>query len=303
MIIRDLLSELAYVGDLPLPEAKPVSSNKRPRGSNGPQPSQQGKEALPNENRNIAGSRRVHKESTLLQPLSRQDSPGFYQHTSPGSNSSTSESVDSPAIGCSPLQSSQSENFQLPMYSKELAQLPLHGPFTFGVSQHPEATAQTTSSTNSGGWHPMTYSGITGIDQLSTPTPYSGPSTSSLHHHQPFSPQTGFLREMISPPGGTSDPGMNPGMNTMGSNHPVTLPRFLQESSPFNVTPMPNQESPFNISSNSALPSPLRQPMQQQQLENLPQMNTASTTGVPGVDLGTVNSDLMSMWLNSSPLL
>jgi len=99
-----------------------------------------------------------------------------------------------------------------------------------------------------------------------------------------------------------SDPVVNPGMNTMrGPNPSITLQRFLQETSPFNITPMANQDTRFNMPSNREISAlPLQQQVQgHQQLENMSQMNP-NNTGMPGIDLG-MNSDLMSMWLNSAP--
>jgi len=108
---------------------------------------------------------------------------------------------------------------------------------------------------------------------------------------------------MISQPrDSSSDPVVNPGMNTMrGPNPSITLQRFLQDTSPYNVAPMTSQDSRFNVPSNhemSALPL-LQQVQGHQQLEDLSQMNP-SNTGMPGIDQG-MNSDLMSMWMNSAP--
>jgi hypothetical protein len=196
------------------------------------------------------------------------------------------------------------------MYSEELGQLPLHGPFS-GMPQNPAVTTQaTSSSTSSGGWHPAvsTYTESTGVDQLSTPTPYSSPSSSSLH--QSFSPQNDLLKEMISPTGDSpSDPVMNPIMHPMrGSGYPIPLQRSLQEPSPFNISPVTNRDTPFNVPPNRKIPPPplhqqqghQQQGHQQQGHQQLENQNTG-TTGMPGIDLGTLNSDVMSILLNPSP--
>lgn len=101
---------------------------------------------------------------------------------------------------------------------------------------------------------------------------------------------------------GPSEPVVDLGMDPMrGSGYSIALERFLQAPSAFNV---PDQDGTFHIPSDPEISAqPPRQQMQwQQQLENLLQMNTG-TMGPQGIDLGTMNSDVMSMWLNPSPSL
>ncbi|KAJ3512942.1 hypothetical protein NLJ89_g3232 [Agrocybe chaxingu] len=114
--LRDILSALAYAGDVPVSNppaacSPPTSRSKRPREaedstftsttlssssstSTSPSPASQ-----PDEVRNIAGVRRVSK-TTMTAPRESQVAP-----TTP--------------------------NFALPMYSSELAQLPIYGQFNF----------------------------------------------------------------------------------------------------------------------------------------------------------------------------
>lgn len=284
-VIRDILHELTR--DFPLPESKP-SSKKRPRGSNGPQDSEKGKEAVSKENRNIASARRPYSDPAFLQ-LSHQSSPGPSHHTSPGSNSSVSEpSTDSPSFMYS---SSRCENINLPMYGKELGQIPLHGPFTFRAAPQPQVDSQTTpSSASSGSWYPA-YTENAGIEQAH----YSG-FTNSLLHQQPL---TGLLEEMR--PHGPSDRVINSGTMPMrNAAVPITPQRFLQETVPSNINPMTSHTA-YDVQPNPGIPTlPLRQHSQgHRHLENVSAVDPGM--GMPGIDMGTINSDVMSMWLNASP--
>ena len=282
-VIRDILHELTR--DFPLPESKPASSKKRQRGSNGPQDSEKSREVVSNENRNVAGARRPYNEPTFLQ-LSHQGSPGPSHHTSPGSNSSVSEpSTDSPSFMSSSQHSSRCENINLPMYGKELGQIPLHGPFTFRVPRQPQVDPRTTpSSTSSSGWYP-TYPESAGIEHA----PYSSSTNSPLHQQ----PLTGLLDEMRSHH--PSDRVMNPG--TIPMHHagvPVILQRFLQETSPSNVNQM-RSHTAYDVLPNPGIST---LPLRQHSHQHLPQIDP--DMGMPGIDMGTVNSDVMSMWLNAS---
>lgn len=108
-MFRDILYELAHVGELPLPQRSPVPTNKRERNSDSPistgsidATSDSGFTDTP---RTIAGSRRVSAKD----PSSRQRQP-----LSP------------------PMQRDQ---YALPIYSDELGRLPLHGQVSFSATQ------------------------------------------------------------------------------------------------------------------------------------------------------------------------
>lgn len=106
---RDILYELATVGDLPLPKSTPPASNKRERDADSPASatptSSNSPSALtPDFPRNIAGSRRVTTSTQGRQYPSQQQMPQ------------------------QPLQMKHEQQsiLTLPVYSDELARLPLH---------------------------------------------------------------------------------------------------------------------------------------------------------------------------------
>ncbi|PPQ70674.1 hypothetical protein CVT26_014613 [Gymnopilus dilepis] len=168
----DILYELAYVGDLPLPKPSPPG-NKRERDSEDAITPNTGRSDVPSGSlkgpRNIAGSKRVSKDPSFTsqsrrpshqqlpssippyaQPRSEQSSvttqtPSFshQMHTNldPASSSTSSSSISpfsqqpSPPSASStpPSASAAEECFALPVYSNELGSLPLHGGFTFSA--------------------------------------------------------------------------------------------------------------------------------------------------------------------------
>ncbi|KAF8226986.1 hypothetical protein L208DRAFT_1406132 [Tricholoma matsutake] len=108
----DILYELAFAGDLPLPKSSPPNSNKRERDADSPASSTTSdtvsSSSLPQDmTRNIAGSRRVRESMQQSSPaeLARQFHPqGFYT---------------------------------LPVYSEELGRLPVHGQVAFSPQGKP----------------------------------------------------------------------------------------------------------------------------------------------------------------------
>jgi hypothetical protein len=106
---RDILYELASVGDLPLPQPSPQGGTKRERDSDSPTPVSQSVSTPEECPRTIAGTRRITRE-THSHSQSQQSS----QQRSP------------------PSQPSQSYN--LPVYSNDLGRLPLHGQVNFPVT-------------------------------------------------------------------------------------------------------------------------------------------------------------------------
>ena len=147
IVVRDILYELASVGDLPLPQYSPPPTNKRerdadtPRSSSSAGPSPQ---MLPeNIPRNIAGSRRVNKESSERAAALRH-----------GGSSDRISSCDQPPHGVerrpsrpqikhevapTPPPHVPVQYYSLPVYSNELGRLPLHGQVAFSsdASVHP----------------------------------------------------------------------------------------------------------------------------------------------------------------------
>ena len=137
---RDILCELATVGELPLPQASPMSTNKRERdcdtprsvaSSESPQPITQ--EEGP---RVIAGSRRVNKD---LSSSGQSMRAGQSQHQSSQQQpqpqlptSSTATSSRLPTQHAVPSTST----YALPVYSDELGRLPLHSHVDFSTQAY-----------------------------------------------------------------------------------------------------------------------------------------------------------------------
>lgn len=147
VVVRDILYELASVGDLPLPQYSPPPTNKRerdadtPRSSSSAGPSPQ---MLPeNIPRNIAGSRRVNKESSeraagmrhggSSDRITSSDQPSHSVEGRPSRQQIKHEVAPTPPPHV-PVQ-----YYSLPVYSNELGRLPLHGQVAFSsdASVHP----------------------------------------------------------------------------------------------------------------------------------------------------------------------
>lgn len=119
--IRDVLYELASVGDLPLPQPSPAPSNKRERDSDttlsaGSSPaamSPSSQSSVPEGPRTIAGSKRVARDHLHAH---------HHHHSQP-----TPQGYPSPLSNASPDPSSTGAGYGLPMYTEELGRVPLHG--------------------------------------------------------------------------------------------------------------------------------------------------------------------------------
>ncbi|KAJ3796205.1 fungal-specific transcription factor domain-containing protein [Lentinula aff. detonsa] len=136
----DILYELASVGDLPLPNASPMATNKRERGADSPMSATGTSESSPalspsntpltRDLRAIAGSRRV----SAAMPIS-----GNFDHLA---GATTAKSLTRSALPeSSHLNDSPSgmQLFSLPVYSDELGRLPLHGQVNFLSRPHPNS--------------------------------------------------------------------------------------------------------------------------------------------------------------------
>lgn len=153
---RDILYELASVGDLPLPQHSPPTTNKRERDADSPNsstPSDTPQSQTENMPRNIAGSRRVKKEigdraALMRQTLSASDSQG----SSSSISSRNPETHPLQHLSTHDVTSSQPlpvpvQYYTLPVYSNELGRLPLHGQVAFSSDasvQHGSQAAPTT---------------------------------------------------------------------------------------------------------------------------------------------------------------
>lgn len=133
---RDILYELASVGELPLPNSSPQATNKREWGAHSPissdsSPALSLSEApIRPDSRTIAGSKRANAAASAF-------------NSSPNTDISSSSSLSSLTTAV-PADTSLSHDsppgmqlFSLPMYSNELGRLPLHGQVNF--STRPQA--------------------------------------------------------------------------------------------------------------------------------------------------------------------
>ena len=152
ILLRDILYELASVGDLPLPQVSPGPSNKRERDSDSPVSSgavsiasdSPGSGMVTDTFRTFAGSRRVTKElesanlkdgpslaaATFAQPLPRSRS------ARPGHSSESEKQV---ANGGG---ATTTPSFALPVHTDELGRLPLHPGFNVSYSGEWQHEAQ-----------------------------------------------------------------------------------------------------------------------------------------------------------------
>lgn len=147
MIVRDILYELASVGDLPLPQYSPPMTNKRERDAETPisrssadLSSPSPPESMP---RSIAGSRRVHKENSeraaALRHGASSDRISSCDQPSHGVDRSPSQAQIKHEVGPAPPPHIPVQYYSLPVYSNELGRLPLHGQVAFSsdASVHP----------------------------------------------------------------------------------------------------------------------------------------------------------------------
>ena len=175
---RDVLCELACIGDLPLPQPSPPSMKRErewdsPPSSNASELSSSPMSQNETSTRVIAGSRRVRKEPSFINhgqlhlprhrqpqaasPLSTMRQSDIPLPTSQQASSrSRSHSQIRPQESHQTTSTTWSSNntdlnvFALPVYSNDLGRLPLHGQMTFGAQaqlsqpqtdphpQHPE---------------------------------------------------------------------------------------------------------------------------------------------------------------------
>lgn len=134
---RDILYELAYVGELPLPS--PIVTNKREREDDSPvsatgttgtsdsSPSLSFSDAPPSESRTIAGSRRVSAVHLGVSDVPQTTYSSTIPSAALAENGATNESPP------------EMQLFSLPMYSDELGRLPLHGQLKFSARPLPDA--------------------------------------------------------------------------------------------------------------------------------------------------------------------
>ena len=143
---RDILCELATVGDLPLPQASPMSTNKRDRDSDTPRSvaSSESPQPMIQEDgpRVIAGSRRVNKDlsgsgqsmrasQSQHQPNQQQRHPPQLPISSTATSKQATQHADRSVSSVPPT-----PTYALPVYSDELGRLPLHGHMDFSTQAY-----------------------------------------------------------------------------------------------------------------------------------------------------------------------
>ena len=206
---RDVLYELACVGDLPLPQPSPPSM-KRERNSDSPSSSNASELAsspiLQNEtpSRVIAGSRRVRKEPSFINqtqqlqtplpqnqpslapplsatPQSHISSPSSQQAPSPSrSHSHVAPNGSHQTMSTiSPFNNTDLNVFALPVYSDDLGRLPLHGQMTFTAQAHLSQSQSPQSDPLTSYWY---------TDSHSTPHVDATGASSSYAPHYPPAP-------------------------------------------------------------------------------------------------------------------
>jgi hypothetical protein len=160
-MFRDIIYELAAVGDLPLPQPSPPTSNKRERNADEPissTPSEASTSTTLSDQhvgpRAMVGNSRLRKDSSISMPTDQQFSASSQ---SPDHRGSTAPQVPSPSQHGSGLRSRQPSQSQLnaeqsssmpppgppapryytlPVYSDDLGRLPIHGQLSFAEQAH-----------------------------------------------------------------------------------------------------------------------------------------------------------------------
>ena len=143
---RDILCELATVGELPLPQASPMSTNKRDRDSDTPRSvaSSESPQSVIQEDspRVIAGSRRVNKDpsssSQSMRTTQSQHQPNQQQRHPPQLPTSSMTTSKQPTQHADRSTTSvpPTPTYALPVYSDELGRLPFHGHVDFSTQAY-----------------------------------------------------------------------------------------------------------------------------------------------------------------------
>ena len=157
ILARDILYELASVGDLPLPQPSPQGGTKRERESDTPIPASRTLSTPKESIRTIAGTRRISREvhTQSQQPRQHQQSSSQPPVTHP------------------------SPSYKLPVYSNDLGRLPLHGQVNFST------TGSVTPSTSSVSGYPSDIWFTSLPSEMRAPTT-PVPASVSLAGEQPF---------------------------------------------------------------------------------------------------------------------
>ncbi|KAI0720409.1 hypothetical protein C8Q72DRAFT_862307 [Fomitopsis betulina] len=186
----DILYELAYVGDLPLPQSTPPN-NKRDRDSDSPRsessPGASGSAAVTPSgldpiHRTFAGSRRVSRDAMNL--TATATAAAFNQQQQQSQTSAMQTSVLTPSDVPSPMgvadaasASAATNTFALPIHSDELGRLPLHG-FTMSNMVMNAGVTNTAPVALENSWFDS-GAGPSGLSTMAAPTDAGPPSPSA----------------------------------------------------------------------------------------------------------------------------
>lgn len=219
LLDRDILYNLASMGELPLPQRSPPSGTKRERESDVPLSAGAGgspsnllfQNEIP---RTIAGSRRVTKESPFIRPTERtplhKRSPQRSQceplssperlfsfntrppqlHAQPSHGQIRESPEPGQTISATPPFTNAAPMFALPVYSNELGSAPLDGEVTFSAHAHlsqpqvhpPQPDLQTNY------WYTMPSNTRPQDSERSESASHAGPSGGSSSHRLHYPP-------------------------------------------------------------------------------------------------------------------
>ena len=167
---RDILYELASVGDLPLPQPSPQGGTKRERDSDSPTQVSRPVSTPDESPRTIAGTRQIARE----------------RHSHSQSQQSSQQR---------PPPSQPSQSYNLPVYSNDLGRLPLHGQAKFPV------TSPTSTSSSSMHLSNMWSSSLSSGPQQPAPAPITG---HTFTHCDAYSIDNLYLDQISNPFGNFS---------------------------------------------------------------------------------------------------
>jgi len=213
LLTRDVLYQLACVGDLPLPQPSPPSGTKGDRKSDSPLSTNTSKlsSSLVSQNetpRVIAGSRRVRKEPLSIHQMQQLQTPLPPHQQSqaaprpsamplPPSQQSPSQSRSHSQIRPNesqqttsvipPFNNTNPNMFALPVYSNDLGRLPLHGHVTFSDLSQSQLDPETSYSYTAP--QPASHAGTSGMSSSYGPhyPPAPAPKQQPYphYHHAP----------------------------------------------------------------------------------------------------------------------
>jgi len=187
------------------------------------------------------------------------------------------------------------------MYSNDLGRLPLHGPFNF-VAPHAQFAAQppmTSSTVPTSGVSSASYSGSSRHQP-----PSSGSYTGSSLHSQLLSDSFEDMKSLRTG-FSSSTPVMNtPGLFQIGTSPAPGLSGVQATYAEGNLVSAPNSGAMFNApmtfraNVHSIVNHEVPQSVQHHHTMGNPHQRLMNAN-IPGIDLRSMDPDLVSMWLNA----